>query len=106
VAHSSLQGGGWLIELSNTLCTMVAPADPFPLSATSSQDEAFGLLALALLYGFMGLFLGLFMFARVVLIAVLLIVAPLARWCGRHDYRANCGWTSSSATFSFSSSRC
>jgi hypothetical protein len=78
VAHSSLQWGGWLIELSNTLCTMVAPADPFPLSATNSPDEAFGLLALALLYGFMALFLGLFMFARVVLIAVLLIVAPLA----------------------------
>ena len=36
------------------------------------------LLGLALLYGFMALFLGLFMFARVQLIAVLLTLAPLA----------------------------
>jgi PEGA domain len=78
VAHSSLQWGGWFIELSNVLCNAVAPADPFPLSAANNLDEAFGLLGLALLYGFMALFLGLFMFARVVLLAVLLIVAPLA----------------------------
>jgi hypothetical protein len=78
LAHSSLQWGGWLIALSNALCTAVAPADPFPLTSAPTVDQAFGLLGLALLYGFMALFLGLFMFARVVLIAVLLIVAPLA----------------------------
>src|SRR6266542_2764809 len=77
-AHSSLQWGGWLIELSNALCTAVAPADPFPLTSTADLGSAFALLGLALLYGFMALFLGLFMFARVQLIAVLLIVAPLA----------------------------
>src|SRR5216683_1575076 len=65
-AHSSLQWGAWFIDLSN----------------------AFALLGLALLYGFMALFLSLFMFARVQLLAVLLMVAPLAAvlWVlpGRH----------------------
>src|SRR5919201_887198 len=31
-AHSSLKWGAWTIDLSNTLCTTVAPADPFPLT--------------------------------------------------------------------------
>ena len=78
VAHSSLQWGSWFIDLSNALCTLVAPADPFPLTSATNLEDAFGLLGLALLYGFMALFLGLFMFARVQLLAVLLIVAPLA----------------------------
>ena len=77
-AHSSLQWGAWFIDLSNALCAAVAPADPFPLSSTADLGTAFALLGLALLYGFMALFLGLFMFARVQLMAVLLIVAPLA----------------------------
>ena len=77
-AHSSLQWGAWFIDLSNTLCTAVAPADPFPLTSTADFHSAFALLGLALLYGCMALFLGLFMFARVELMAVLLIVAPVA----------------------------
>jgi hypothetical protein len=77
-AHSSLQWGAWLIDFSNTLCSTVAPVDPFPLTSQPDLGSAFALLGLALLYGFMALFLGLFMFARVQLIAVLLIVAPLA----------------------------
>jgi len=77
-AHSSLQWGAWFIDLSNTLCTAVAPADPFPLTSTPDLGTAFALLGLALLYGFMALFLGLFMFARVQLLAVLLILAPVA----------------------------
>jgi hypothetical protein len=59
IAHSSLQWGGWFIELSNALCTAVAPADPFPLTSSSDLDQAFGLLGLALVYGFMALFLSL-----------------------------------------------
>src|SRR5207245_7043827 len=39
--------------------------------------SAFALLGLALLYGFMAVFLGLFMFVRVKLIALLLILAPV-----------------------------
>ncbi|HEY8741496.1 MAG TPA: hypothetical protein VIU62_00240 [Chloroflexota bacterium] len=77
-AHSSLQWGGWFIDLNNALCTAVAPADPFPLTSTADVGTALALLGLALLYGFMAVFLGLFMFARVQLIAVLLILAPLA----------------------------
>jgi hypothetical protein len=77
-AHSSLQWGAWFIDASNALCSAVAPADPFPLSSSTDLGSAFALLGLALLYGFMALFLGLFMFARVQLIAVLLILAPLA----------------------------
>jgi hypothetical protein len=77
-AHSSLQWGGWFIDLSNALCTAVAPADPFPLTSTADLGSAFALLGLALLYGCMALFLSLFMFARVELMAVLLIVAPVA----------------------------
>jgi hypothetical protein len=77
-AHSSLQWGAWFIDLSNTLCSAVAPSDPFPLSVAVSLGDAFALLGLALLYGVMALFLGLFMFARVQLLAVLLIVAPVA----------------------------
>ena len=77
-AHSSLQWGAWFIDLSNALCTAVAPADPFPLTSTPDLGTAFALAALALLYGGMALFLGLFMFARVQLLAVLLILAPLA----------------------------
>jgi hypothetical protein len=77
-AHSSLQWGAWFIDASNALCTVVAPADPFPLTSSADLESAFALLGLALLYGFMALFLGLFMFARVQLIAVLLILAPLA----------------------------
>lgn len=77
-AHSSLQWGAWFIDLSNALCTAVAPADPFPASAAADGQTAFALLGLALVYGFMALFLSLFMFARVQLIAVLLILAPLA----------------------------
>jgi len=77
-AHSSLQWGAWFIDLSNALCTAVAPADPFPLTSAADLGTAFALLGLALLYGFMALFLSLFMFARVQLLAVLLMVAPLA----------------------------
>jgi len=77
-AHSSLQWGAWFIDLSNALCTAVAPADPFPLTAAADLGTAFALLGLALLYGFMAVFLSLFMFARVQLLAVLLMVAPLA----------------------------
>jgi len=77
-AHSSLQWGGWLIDLSNALCTAVAPADPFPLTSTADLGSAFALLGLALLYGLMAVFLGLFMFVRVKLIALLLILAPVA----------------------------
>jgi hypothetical protein len=77
-AHSSLQWGAWFIDLSNALCTAVAPADPFPLTSTPDLGTAFALLGLALLYGFMALFLGLFMFARAQLLAVLLILGPLA----------------------------
>ena len=77
-AHSSLHWGGWFIDLSNALCTVVAPADPFPLSSASDPGTAFALLGLALLYGFMAVFLGLFMFVRVKLIALLLILAPVA----------------------------
>ncbi len=77
-AHSSLQWGTWFIDLSNALCTAVAPADPFPAGAAADGQTAFALLGLALVYGFMALFLSLFMFARVQLIAVLLILAPLA----------------------------
>jgi hypothetical protein len=77
-AHSSLQWGAWFIDLSNTLCTAVAPADPFPLTSTPDLHSAFALLGLALLYGCMALLLGLFMFARVQLMAVLLILAPVA----------------------------
>jgi len=76
--HSSLQWGAWFIDLSNVLCAAVAPSDPFPLTSTADLGTAFALLGLALLYGFMALFLGLFMFARVQLIALLLILAPLA----------------------------
>jgi hypothetical protein len=76
-AHSSLQWGAWLMDLSNALCTAVAPADPFPMTS-SDVGTGFALLGLGLLYSFMALFLSLFMFARVELIAVLLIVAPLA----------------------------
>jgi len=77
-AHSSLQWGAWFIDLSNALCTAVAPADPFPLTSSANLGTAFALLGLALLYGFMAVFLGLFMFVRVKLIAVLLILAPVA----------------------------
>jgi hypothetical protein len=77
-AHSSLQWGAWFIDLSNALCTAVAPADPFPLTATADPGSAFALLGLALVYGLMALFLSLFMFARVQLIAALLILAPAA----------------------------
>ncbi len=63
---------------SAALCTAVAPADPFPLTSAADLGTAFALLGLALLYGFMALFLSLFMFARVQLLAVLLMVAPLA----------------------------
>lgn len=77
-AHSSLQWGAWFIDVSNALCAAVAPADPFPLASNPDLGTAFALLGLALLYGFMALFLGLFMFARVQLIALLLILAPLA----------------------------
>ena len=77
-AHSSLQWGAWFIHLSNALCTAVAPVDPFPLTSTADLHSAFALLGLALLYGCMSLFLGLFMFARVQLMAVLLILAPVA----------------------------
>ncbi len=76
-AHSSLQWGAWFISLSNALCTAVAPADPFPVTS-ADLGAAFALLGLALLYGFMALFLSLFMLARVQLLAVLLMVAPLA----------------------------
>ena len=54
------------------------PADPFPLTSSANLGTAFALLGLALLYGFMAVFLGLFMFVRVKLIAVLLILAPVA----------------------------
>jgi len=77
-AHSSMQWGAWFIDVSNALCTAVAPADPFPLTSTADLGTVFALLGLALLYGFMALFLSLFMFARVQLLAVLLMVAPLA----------------------------
>jgi hypothetical protein len=77
-AHSSLQWGAWFIDLSNALCTAVAPADPFPLTSSADLGSAFALLGLALLYGFMAVFLGLFMFVRVKLIALLLILAPVA----------------------------
>jgi hypothetical protein len=77
-AHSSLQWGAWFIDLSNALCTTVAPADPFPLASSADLGSAFALLGLALLYGFMAIFLGLFMFVRVKLIALLLILAPVA----------------------------
>src|SRR6266567_7128802 len=63
-AHSSLQWGAWFIDLSNALCTAVAPPDPFPLTSSANLGTAFALLGLALLYGFMALFLSLFMFAR------------------------------------------
>jgi len=76
-AHSSMQWGAWFIDVSNALCTAVAPADPFPLTSTADLGTVFALLGLALLYGFMALFLSLFMFARVQLLAVLLMVAPL-----------------------------
>jgi hypothetical protein len=77
-AHSSLSWGGWFVDLNNALCDLVTPSDPFPLASGNEAAQAFALLGLALLYGFMALFLSLFMFARVQLIAVLLIVAPLA----------------------------
>jgi hypothetical protein len=77
-AHSSLRWGAWFIELSNALCTAVAPADPFPLAASADLGSALALLGLALLYGFMAVFLGLFMFVRVKLIALLLIRFPVA----------------------------
>jgi hypothetical protein len=77
-AHSSLQWGAWFIDLSNALCTAVAPEDPFPLASSTDLESAFALLGLALLYGFMAVFLGLFMFVRVKLIALLLILAPVA----------------------------
>ena len=77
-AHSSLQWGAWFIDLSNALCTAVAPSDPFPLTSTADLGSAFALLGLALLYGSMALFLSLFMFARVQLLAVLLVLAPVA----------------------------
>jgi hypothetical protein len=73
-----LQWGAWVIDLSNALCTAVAPADPFPLTSTADPGTGVALLGLALLYGFMAVFLGLFMFVRVKLIAVLLILAPVA----------------------------
>src|SRR5438105_13840474 len=63
-AHSSLRWGGWFIDLSNTLCKAVAPADPFPLTSAADLGSTFALLGLALLYGFMAVFLGLFMFVR------------------------------------------
>jgi hypothetical protein len=78
VGHSSLQWGAWLIDFSNALCTAVAPADPFPLVSSANLGTALAVLGLGLLYGFMALFLGLFMFVRVELIAVLLILAPVA----------------------------
>jgi len=77
-AHSSLQWTAWFIDLSNTLCSAVAPADPFPLTSGADLGSAFALLGLALLYGIMAVFLGLFMFVRVKLIALLLILAPAA----------------------------
>jgi hypothetical protein len=77
-AHSSLQWGAWFIDLSNALCTAVAPLDPFPLTSSADLGSAFALLGLALAYGFMAVFLGLFMFVRVKLIALLLILAPVA----------------------------
>jgi hypothetical protein len=49
-AHSSLQWGAWFIDLSNALCTAVAPADPFPLTSSTDLGTAFALLGLALLY--------------------------------------------------------
>jgi hypothetical protein len=76
-AHSSLQWGAWFIDLSNALCTAVAPADPFPLTSSADLGNAFALLGLALLYGFLAVFLGLFMFVRVKLIALPLILAPV-----------------------------
>jgi hypothetical protein len=77
-AHTSLQWGRWFIDLNNALCTAVTPSDPFPLLASNDLGTAFALLGVALLYGFMAVFLSLFMFVRVQLIAVLLILAPLA----------------------------
>jgi hypothetical protein len=77
-AHSSLHWGGRFIDLNNVLCAAVAPADPFPLTSSNDVGTLFALLAIELLYGFMALFLALFMFVRVQLIALLLTVAPLA----------------------------
>jgi len=77
-AHTSLQWGRWFIDLSNALCTAFTPSDPFPLLSSNDLGTAFALLGVALVYGFMAVFLSLFMFVRVQLIAVLLVLAPLA----------------------------
>src|SRR5260370_30342827 len=77
-AHTSLQWGRWFIDLSNALCTAFTPSDPFPLLSSNDLGTAFALLGVALVYGFMAVFLRLFMFQRVPLSAVLLVLAPLA----------------------------